>query len=90
MTTHYRAVQATAPSKLQLTELPLKDPPAGEVRIRVEACGVCHSDVVAIEGGALPVEYPRVPGHELVVRRPCRGEAPRALLDVHRESAEPA
>jgi alcohol dehydrogenase, propanol-preferring len=61
----YRAVQAIAPGKLELTEKPLIEPPAGFVRIKVEACGVCHSDSATVEG-ALPINWPRVPGHEVV------------------------
>src|SRR5882724_508490 len=61
----YRAVQAVSPGKLELTEKPLLDPPAGHVRIRVEACGVCHSDAITVHG-LLPIQYPRVPGHEAV------------------------
>ena len=38
----YRAVQAVTKGKLELTDKPLLDPPAGHVRIRVEACGVCQ------------------------------------------------
>jgi alcohol dehydrogenase, propanol-preferring len=61
----YRAVQAIAPGKLELTEKPLVQPGPGHVRIRVEACGVCHSDAATVEG-VLPIEWPRVPGHEAV------------------------
>src|SRR6202521_1250481 len=63
----YRAVQAVSKGKLELTEKPLVDPPAGHVRIRVEACGVCHSDSATGEG-ILPLAWPRVPGHEAVGR----------------------
>ncbi len=63
----YRAVQAVSKGKLELTEKPLVDPPAGHVRIRVEACGVCHSDSATVEG-ILPIAWPRVPGHEAVGR----------------------
>src|SRR6202045_5324354 len=63
----YRAVQAVSKGKLELTEKPLVDPPTGHVRIRVEACGVCHSDSATVEG-ILPIEWPRVPGHEAVGR----------------------
>jgi alcohol dehydrogenase, propanol-preferring len=63
----YRAVQAVSPGKLELTEMPLRDPSQGHVRIRVEACGVCHSDSATVEG-AFPIEWPRVPGHEAVGR----------------------
>src|SRR6266853_1297579 len=61
----YRAVQAVSPGKLQLTRKPLVDPLPGQVRIRVEACGVCHSDAGTVEG-AFAITWPRVPGHEAV------------------------
>ena len=61
----YRAVQAVAPGKLELTELPLTAPGRGHVRIRVEACGVCHSDAATVEG-IFSIAWPRVPGHEAV------------------------
>lgn len=63
----YRAVQAVSPGKLELANLPVADPPAGHVRVRVEACGVCHSDSATVEG-ILPIQWPRVPGHEAVGR----------------------
>jgi propanol-preferring alcohol dehydrogenase len=63
----YRAIQAVAPRKLELVQKPLTDPPPGHVRIRVEACGVCHSDSATVEG-LLPIQWPRVPGHEAVGR----------------------
>ena len=63
----YRAVQAVSPGKLELANLPVVDPPAGHVRVRVEACGVCHSDSATVEG-ILPIQWPRVPGHEAVGR----------------------
>src|SRR3954447_5315097 len=40
------------------------EPGRGEVRVRVQACGVCHSDAVTVEGH-MPIEYPRIPGHEV-------------------------
>jgi len=42
--TTYRAVQVVSPGKWELTSKPVVDPPFGHVRIRVERCGVCHSD----------------------------------------------
>jgi alcohol dehydrogenase, propanol-preferring len=69
----YRAVHAVGPGKLELTEKPLSDPPPQHVRIRVEACGVCHSDSATVEG-ILPIEWPRVPGHEAVGRIDAIGE----------------
>ena len=70
----YRAVHAVGPGKLELTKKPLLDPLAGYVRIRVEACGVCHSDSATVEG-ILPIEWPRVPGHEVVGRIDLVGES---------------
>ncbi|MDB5576560.1 MAG: alcohol dehydrogenase [Bradyrhizobium sp.] len=69
----YRAVQAVSPGKLELTDKPLIDPPGGHVRVRVEACGVCHSDSVTVEG-IFPIQFPRVPGHEAVGRIDMVGE----------------
>lgn len=63
----YQAVQAVAPGRLELVRKPIRDPGPGEVRIRVEACGVCHSDSATIEG-LFPIDWPRVPGHEAVGR----------------------
>lgn len=61
----YTAVQAVAPGQLELTRKPLIEPAPGQVRLRVQACGVCHSDAATVEG-AFPIEWPRVPGHEAV------------------------
>ena len=61
----YRAVQAVSPGKLELVRKPLVYPQPGSVRIRVEACGVCHSDAGTVEG-VFPIDWPRVPGHEAV------------------------
>jgi alcohol dehydrogenase, propanol-preferring len=69
MKSTYRAIQAIAPGQLEMVELPLLEPPPGHVRIRVEACGVCHSDSWTVDGTFLPgIAYPRVPGHEVVGR----------------------
>jgi D-arabinose 1-dehydrogenase-like Zn-dependent alcohol dehydrogenase len=56
--------KAGAPLKIVTREIPA--PGAGEVRVRVEACGVCHSDSVTVAGLFPNVTYPRVPGHEIV------------------------
>ena len=62
-----RAVQVPRPSgPLEVVERPIPDPGAGWVRIKVQACGVCHSDSLVKEGGGWPgATYPRVPGHEV-------------------------
>ena len=54
-TSTYRAVQAIGPGKLELTRKPIQDPGPTQVRIRVEACGVCHTDSVTVEG-VLPIQ----------------------------------
>lgn len=46
-------------------ERALPEPGAGQVRLRVEACGICHSDAI-VKFGGMPVQYPRIPGHEVV------------------------
>ncbi|OIJ97592.1 alcohol dehydrogenase [Streptomyces sp. MUSC 14] len=62
----YRAFEATGVRHLQLVERDLVDPEPGHVRLRVEACGVCHSDVLAVEGLRPDPARPVVPGHEVV------------------------
>lgn len=49
----------------QIVEREIPTPGAGHVRIKVQACGVCHSDVFTKEGGWPGIQYPRVPGHEV-------------------------
>ena len=49
----------------QLVEREIPDPDAGHVRIKVQACGVCHSDSLTVEGSWPGIQYPRVPGHEV-------------------------
>jgi len=48
-----------------VVEREIPTPGAGEVRVKVQACGVCHSDVIT-KDGLMPIEYPRVPGHEVI------------------------
>lgn len=62
-----KAAQVPAPgADFQIVERETPSPGAGQVRIKVQACGVCHSDVLTKEGGLPGIEYPRVPGHEVV------------------------
>src|SRR5438270_5844688 len=49
----------------QIVDREIPKPSAGEVRIKVQACGVCHSDVFTKEGGWRGIQFPRVPGHEV-------------------------
>src|ERR1700723_4564104 len=64
----YKAVEITKPGTFRLVEKPVTAPGEGQVRIRVEACGVCHSDAGTVEGQLPGVAYPRVPGHEAIGR----------------------
>src|SRR3989475_8683344 len=66
MSRSYKAVQVTKPGKLEFVEKPIVEPAFGQVRIRVEACGVCHTDALTVEGGFPGLTYPRVPGHEVI------------------------
>jgi propanol-preferring alcohol dehydrogenase len=52
--------------RLELTELDIPQPGKRQVRIKVEACGVCHSDTAVQQNALGNVEFPRVPGHEVV------------------------
>ncbi len=62
-----RAVQVSkAGGPLELVERPIPEVVAGSVRIKVESCGICHSDALVKEGGMPGIKYPRVPGHEVV------------------------
>jgi D-arabinose 1-dehydrogenase-like Zn-dependent alcohol dehydrogenase len=58
-----RVSKAGGPFETIEREVPT--PEAGQVRVRVEACGVCHSDVLTKEGGWPGLQYPRSPGHEV-------------------------
>jgi D-arabinose 1-dehydrogenase-like Zn-dependent alcohol dehydrogenase len=60
-----RAVQvAKAGGPLELVEREIPTPAAGQVRVKVHACGICHSDALTVEGHWPGIKYPRVPGHE--------------------------
>lgn len=61
-----RAVQVGRPNApFELVEREIPEPVAGSVRIKVEACGICHSDSFTKDGTWPGIEYPRVPGHEV-------------------------
>jgi D-arabinose 1-dehydrogenase-like Zn-dependent alcohol dehydrogenase len=62
-----RVVQVTkANAGLELVERDIPDAAPRHVRIKVQACGVCHSDMFTVTGGFPGIRYPRVPGHEVV------------------------
>jgi D-arabinose 1-dehydrogenase-like Zn-dependent alcohol dehydrogenase len=61
-----KAVQVPkAGADFEIVEREIPQPGPGQVKIRVEACGVCHSDVLTKEGILPGISYPRVPGHEV-------------------------
>src|SRR5690242_18862011 len=62
-----RAVQVSrAGGAFELVERDIPEPQRGWVRIKVEACGICHSDSLVKEGLWPGIQYPRVPGHEVI------------------------
>jgi D-arabinose 1-dehydrogenase-like Zn-dependent alcohol dehydrogenase len=64
-----RAAQVSKPrGDFELVERALPEPGETEVRIKVEACGVCHSDMMVKEGLWPGLKYPRIPGHEIAGR----------------------
>lgn len=61
-----RAAQISKPGgEWELVERDIPEPGAGQVRVKIEACGICHSDVFVKEGQWPGLQYPRVPGHEI-------------------------
>jgi D-arabinose 1-dehydrogenase-like Zn-dependent alcohol dehydrogenase len=64
----YSAAEVYEPGKLRLVERKVSEPGAGQVRIRVEACGICHTDAATVMGVYPGLTLPRVPGHEVVGR----------------------
>ena len=68
MTSTYKAVEVSSPGTLRVVERQVSEPGAGQVRIRVEACGICHTDAATVTGIYPGLKLPRVPGHEVVGR----------------------
>ena len=61
-----KAAQISKPrGDFELVERDIPEPGPGQVRVKVEACGICHSDVFVKEGFWPGLQYPRVPGHEI-------------------------
>ncbi len=64
-----RVVQVAKPNApFELVERPMPEPGPRQVRIKVEACGICHSDSYVVTGTFPGVRYPAVPGHEIAGR----------------------
>lgn len=63
---HMKVAQiSTAGGDFELVDRNIPDPGPDQVRVKIEACGVCHSDAFVKDGGFPGLEYPRVPGHEV-------------------------
>ena len=61
-----KVAQVTKPGEdFKIVEREIPKPGAGQVRIKVQACGICHSDALTKEGSWPGIQYPRVPGHEV-------------------------
>jgi alcohol dehydrogenase, propanol-preferring len=73
----YRAIEVRRPGEFAEVTRPLQDPGTDQVRIRIEACGVCHSDSGTVEATLAGITYPRVPGHEVVGRIEALGSSVR-------------
>lgn len=68
MSATYRALEVAEPGQLRVVERPIPQPGPRQVLIRVDACGVCHTDALTIEGVFPGLHLPRVPGHEVTGR----------------------
>jgi D-arabinose 1-dehydrogenase-like Zn-dependent alcohol dehydrogenase len=70
-----KAVQVSKPGgNFELVERNIPEPARGQVRIKVEACGICHSDAIVKDGHWPGLQYPRIPGHEIAGRIDAVGE----------------
>lgn len=70
-----KAVQVSKPGgNFEVVERPTPQPGRGQVRIKVEACGICHSDALVKEGHWPGIQYPRIPGHEIAGRIDAIGQ----------------
>lgn len=75
-TTMMRAaiVPAADAGRVEIREVERPEPGDGFVRIKVEACGICHSDVLTVSGAWPGIAYPRAPGHEIAGRIDALGD----------------
>src|ERR1700730_6189331 len=87
MMSKMKAVQVSKPGgNFELVERNIPEPARNQVRIKVQACGICHSDSLVKEGHWPGLQYPRVPGHEVigVVDAPWRRRHPMAPRPARR------
>src|SRR2546425_13185691 len=95
MKSTYKAVEVYEPGKFQVAERQVSEPGAGQVRIRVEACGICHTDAATVTGIYPGLTLPRVPGHEVVGRieayaRMMQGKARFRMVLVTKDGVAPS
>jgi D-arabinose 1-dehydrogenase-like Zn-dependent alcohol dehydrogenase len=74
----------------ELVERDIPEPGPGQVRVKVEACGICHSDVMVKDGLWPGLQYPRVPGHQVAGRVDALGEGVSAVRKGDRVERVPA
>jgi D-arabinose 1-dehydrogenase-like Zn-dependent alcohol dehydrogenase len=67
-------VPSASAGRLELREVPLPEPGPGFVRVKIEACGICHSDSVTVHNVLPGITYPRVPGHEIAGKIDALGD----------------
>lgn len=73
-----KAAQISKPGgDFELVERDIPEPGAAQVRVKVEACGICHSDALVKEGIWPGIQYPRIPGHEIAGRVDAIGTSVR-------------
>ena len=85
MSTTMKAAQVSKPNgDWELVERDIPEPDVGQVRVKVEVCGMCHSDVFVKEGLWPGLQYPRVPGHEIAGHIDAVGDDVRAWRQVQR------
>ncbi len=65
MATMLAAQIARPGGPVEIVERPIPEPGPGSLRIKVQACGICHSDTLVKDNLFPGIQYPRVPGHEL-------------------------
>ena len=75
-----KSAQISKPgANFEIVEREIPKPGAGHVRIKVQACGVCHSDLLTKEGSWPGIQYPRVPGHEVAGKLIVVGAEPAPI-----------
>src|SRR5256886_157020 len=66
MNKEMKAAQVPKPgADFEIVEREIPEPGAGQIRVKIEACGICHSDVLVKDGLWPGIQYPRIPGHEV-------------------------